>query len=274
MVVSDGLYRTLTQIESLQRTGDLSPTEVAALRRQIGDMVKRGMALEPHQARDLSKAARRCAKLPEPAIHPRVRRDVYGQLKSTGQYELPGPRMGPAERTRRRLSSAERQGRELERLEEQEIQRELRKNRKKYGTARAVAGRRKQTRRSPTFNEEVAARNATIAESRARSTPPSLQHPIAAMIHVSGSAAQAGLTVTEPSRRQKLGARWVERDGKYVWQRASGSTPAVEQGLQRDLVSRKVEEYWQSNGTDMTRSGADMVRLSGPPHLHRLGAIN
>jgi hypothetical protein len=64
--------------------------------------------------------------------------------------------MGPAERTRRRLSSAERQGRELERLEEQEIQRELRKNRKKYGTARAVAGRRKQTRRSPTFNEEVA----------------------------------------------------------------------------------------------------------------------
>jgi hypothetical protein len=57
MVVSDGLYRTLTQIESLQRTGDLSPTEVAALRRQIGDTVKRGMALEPHQARDLSKAA-------------------------------------------------------------------------------------------------------------------------------------------------------------------------------------------------------------------------
>eukprot|EP01043_Picozoa_sp_COSAG02_P081526 COSAG02_NODE_19964_length_855_cov_1.201058_1_plen_196_part_01 len=39
----DGLYITLTQIEALQRTGDLSTTEVAALRRKIGDMVKRGM---------------------------------------------------------------------------------------------------------------------------------------------------------------------------------------------------------------------------------------
>ncbi len=244
----DGLYITLTQIEALQRTGDLSTMEVAALRRKIGDMVKRGMVLDSSEARDLRRTAQRCASLPAPAIHPRVRRD--------GRYELPGPRMGPPRRTTRRLNSAERRERDLQRREEEEISRTQKKH-------TAVAGRRK---RAPTFNDEVAARNRSIEEMRARSTPPVMQQPFAPMEHISGSAAQVGLTVTEPTRRQR-GASWVERDGKYVWQRvgASGTKrmtgAQAEQGLQRDLVGKQVEAMWLRQGTDMTRSGADMVRI-------------
>jgi hypothetical protein len=256
----DGLYRTLTQIEALQRTGDLTAMEVTALRRKIGGMVKRGMVLKPHEARDLKRAAQRAAALPEPAVHPRVRRDVYGQIKSTGQYELPGPRMGPAQRTTRRLTSSERAERDLERREDYEILRMQRKTKQKR--AAAANGRRK---RAPTFNDEVAARNRSIAEMRARSTPPVLQQPLAPMEHVSGSAAQVGLTVTEPTRRQR-GAKWVERDGKYIWQRvgaapAGGEADVVQQGMQRDLVSKNVEERWIAAGTDMTRRGADMAGL-------------
>ena len=255
----DGLYITLTQIEALQRTGDLSTMEVAALRRKIGDMVKRGMVLDSGEVRELRRTARRCASLPEPAIHPRVRRD--------GRYELPGPRMGPAQRTTRRLSSAERRERDLHRKEEEEILRIQRKTQKKH---RAVAGRRKH---AMTFNDEVAARNKSIEEMRARSTPPVMQQPLAPMVHVSGSAAQVGLTVTEPTRRQR-GARWVERDGKYVWQRVGVSgadqtvAESVEQGLQRDLVGKQVEKMWLAQGTDMTRSGADMVRTLTRPSIY------
>ncbi len=247
----DGLYVTLTQIEALQRTGDLSTMEVAILRRKIGDMVKRGMVLGSDEARDLRRTAQRCASLPAPAIHPRVRRD--------GRYELPGPRMGPARRTTRRLNSAERRQRDLNRREEEEILRMQRKSQKKRT---AVAGRRK---RAPTFNDEVALRNRRLEEMRARSTPPVMQQPLPPMEHISGSAAQVGLTVTEPTRRQR-GASWVERDGKYVWQRvgASGTTQMtgaqVEQGMQRDLKGKQVEAMWLRQGTDMTRSGADMVR--------------
>lgn len=238
----DGLYRTLTQIEALQRTGDLSTMEVAALRRKIADMVKRGMVLNSGEARDLRRTARRCASLPDAAIHPRVRRD--------GRYELPGPRMGPAQRTTRRLDSAERRERELHRKEEAEMLRIQRKTQKKRA---AAAGRR-----APTFNEEVAARNRIIEEMRARSTPPAMQQPVAPMQHISGSAAQVGLTVTEPTRRQRA-ARWVERDGRYVWQRGDSTTQYVEHGLQRDLVAKNVEAVWLAQGTDMTRAGADMV---------------
>ena len=106
---SDGLYRTLTQIESLQRTGDLSPMEVAALRRQIGGLVKRGMVLQPHEARDLSHAARQFAALPEPVIHPRVRRDVYGQNQKHGAVRAARATDGPSEahNTKAQLSRAE-----------------------------------------------------------------------------------------------------------------------------------------------------------------------
>lgn len=245
----DGLYTTLTQIEALQRTGDLSSMEVAALRRKIGDMVKRGMVLDPSEARDLRHTARRCASLPVPAVHPRVRRD--------GRYELTGPRMGPARRTTRRLNSAERRERDLQQKEEEEILRVQRKTQKKHA---AKAGQRQ---RAPSFNDEVAARNKEIEEMRARSTPPVMRQPLAPMAHSSGSAAQVGLTVTEPPRKQR-GANWVERDGKYIWQRvgASGTNgPQVEQGLQRDLVRKHVEARWLSQGTDMTRSGADMVGM-------------
>ena len=259
---ADGLYRTLVNIETLQGANDLSPPEVKGLRSKIVSMVNRGMQLEPDEEDELDQLAAAAAASS-------AEESKLLALRARSGPKLPGPKLGPAMRTRRRLDSAERAFRKEEAL----YQEELKRFQRKRGPA---AGRRS---RRLTFNEAAAARKAAVSAGvhpddvtivaasgvRAHSTPPTLERSP----HAQADSPPDGLVITEPSRqhqaRRQAGTKMVERDGKYIWQRVGSESPSkleVAQGMQKELVSSQVQRVWDSPGLDMARTGIDNIGRS------------